>query len=124
MKFLVDNALSPVFAEGLRRAGHDAIHVRDYRLQESEDEVIFDRAAREERIIVSADTDFGTLLALRRGKTPSVILLRRMVPRRPESQVSFLLSNLNEITESLEWGAVVVTEETRIRVRPLPIVTE
>ncbi len=124
MKFLVDNALSPVFAEGLRRAGHDAIHVRDYRLQESEDEVIFDRAAREERIIVSADTDFGTLLALRRGKTPSVILLRRMVPRRPESQVSFLLSNLNEIAESLERGAVVVIEETRLRVRPLPIVTE
>lgn len=61
MKFLVDNALSPVFAEGLRRAGHDAIHVRDYRLQESEDEVIFDRAAREERIIVSADTDLVTL---------------------------------------------------------------
>jgi predicted nuclease of predicted toxin-antitoxin system len=124
MKFLVDNALSPVMAEGLRRAGHDAIHVRDYRLQESEDEVIFDRAAREERIIVSADTDFGTLLALRREKTPSVILLRRMVPRRPESQVSFLLSNLNEIAESLERGAVVVIEETRLRVRPLPIVTE
>jgi len=124
MKFLVDNALSPVFAEGLRRAGHDAIHVRDYGLQESEDEVIFDRAAREERIIVSADTDFGTLLALHRGKTPSVILLRRMVPRRPESQVSFLLSNLNEIAESLERGAVVVIEETRLRVRPLPIVTE
>jgi len=124
MKFPVDNALSPVMAEGLRRAGHDAIHVRDYRLQESEDEVIFDRAAREERIIVSADTDFGTLLALRREKTPSVILLRRMVPRRPESQVSFLLSNLNEIAESLERGAVVVIEETRLRVRPLPIVTE
>ncbi|MEK7349501.1 MAG: DUF5615 family PIN-like protein [Pseudomonadota bacterium] len=124
MKFLVDNALSPVMAEGLRRAGHDAIHVRDYRLQESEDEVIFDRAASEERIIVSADTDFGTLLALRREKTPSVILLRRMVPRRPESQVSFLLSNLNEIAESLERGAVVVIEETRLRVRPLPIVTE
>jgi predicted nuclease of predicted toxin-antitoxin system len=45
MKFLVDNALSPVMAESLRRAGHDAVHVRDYSLQESEDEVLKKRAS-------------------------------------------------------------------------------
>lgn len=54
MRFLIDNALSPVLAERLRQNGHDAAHVRDYGMQAASDEMIFDRAAAEGRILVSA----------------------------------------------------------------------
>jgi len=121
MRFLIDNALSPVVAERLRRSGHDATHVRDHGLADTDDIVIFEFAERDRRVVVSADTDFGTILALREASLPSVILFRGATPKKAERQVGLLLANLAEIATMLERGAIVVIEPQRMRVRMLPI---
>jgi len=121
LKFLIDNALSPVFSKILQEHSHDSIHVRELGMQASPDEEIFDFAQKEKRIIVSADTDFGTILALRKEKYPSVIIFRRTSKRRPNEQVELLLLNLPQIEESLADGCISIIEDERIRIRMLPI---
>ncbi len=108
-------------AEGLREAGHDASHVRDYGLQTALDEEIFSIAESENRILISSDTDFGTLLALWGKSKPSLILFRRGSDRRPERQVALILTNLPRIQDALDQGSVVVFEQTRLRIHTLPI---
>jgi len=72
------------------------------------------------RIIVSADTDFGTLLTLRECSKPSFILFR-VSDKRPSNLLVQLITNLERFNEELEKGAVIVIEDKRIRVRNLPI---
>ena len=119
MRFLVDDALSPLVAKSLQAAGHDAVHVRDIGLQDAVDECIFDCARAESRILVFADTDFGTILAMQEAIKPSVILFRGM--NGPRQQARLLMQNLVALEQPLEAGSVVVVELFRIRVRQLPI---
>ena len=120
MKFLVDNALSPALARGLREAGHDAVHVSDYGLGAAADGPIFERARDEDRCLISMDTDFGTILAHRNTRFPSVILFRGEGLRRSQRQLMLLLTNLPVIGDAIAEGPIIVLERSRVRVRKLP----
>ena len=120
MKFLIDNALPPRLAL-LRAASHDAVHVREYQIQSAQDEAIMARALEEDRVLVSADSDFAALLALRDANRPSFILFREPDLVGAEDYADRLLSSLAALETELNKGCVVVFRADRIRVRGLPI---
>jgi predicted nuclease of predicted toxin-antitoxin system len=121
VKSLIDNNLSPLLAEGLNAAGHDAVHLRDLGMHAAPDPAVLQRAQVDERVLVSADTDFGGLLSRSRATGPSVLLVRRLAGRRAAEQSAIILANLDQIAEDLTAGAVVVIGDDWIRIRRLPM---
>jgi len=120
LRFLVDAALSPKIAAALVSAGHDAVHLVDYGMLAAGDHEVLARAAKEDRIIVSADTDFAMILALGRESPPSLILFRHPV-HAPSQQARRLIAELPGLEEALAEGSIVAIEEARVRVRTVPI---
>jgi len=107
MKFLVDECLPSRLVRALKAVGHDAVHVVDRGLNGRPDHDVMALAAVEGRILLSADTDFGELLAIGGRIAPSVILFRGFLGRS-ELRVQVLLNNLPQLEEFLVSGSIVV----------------
>jgi len=118
MRFLVDQAVSWQIARDLKAAGHDAVHVRDIGLAAANDESVLQRAVEERRVVITQDTDFGTLLTTTGARRPSVILLR-LRDGRPEVYTRALLESLRATQEDLQQGVIVVVGDAAIRIRRL-----
>jgi predicted nuclease of predicted toxin-antitoxin system len=121
VKFLVDENLSPRVADLLTDAGHEAVHVRDLEAAGASDADVMALAATERRIIVSADTDFGALLAQANSSEPSVLLVREVADLRPSRLVDVILRYLDVLEPHLKAGAIAAFTATGVRVRALPI---
>ena len=121
MRFLVDQNQSPHLTGLLQDQGHDAVHVRDLGLHRATDEEILTHARDDDRVILSADTDFGALLARHNTARPSVILIRRQQARSATAIAALITANFPAIADDLASGAIVVLDEERIRIRTLPI---
>ncbi len=120
MRFLLDQNLPSVLASLLGAEGWEAVHSSEVGLATTPDEEVLDFAREHGFVLVSSDTDFGELLFRSNASSPSVILLRRHGGRRARWLASLILANLESVRVDLEFGALVVLEEARIRTRSLP----
>lgn len=120
MSFLLDENLPPSLAPMLKSMDYDARHVVEIGYINTDDFEILLFAEQSGEIILTHDTDYGTLLALHKKSKPSVILFRL---EQLNTQILFdlLKANLAYLEEDLKTGAIIVIEEHGIRIRKLPI---
>jgi predicted nuclease of predicted toxin-antitoxin system len=120
MKILVDMNLSPQWCEVLRQEGHLAVHCSDINATKASDREIMDWACREGHIVFTHDLDFGAILAFTQAKTPSVIQIRGQNVL-PSDVGDILLGVLRKFETELREGALITIDETKMRIRILPL---
>jgi predicted nuclease of predicted toxin-antitoxin system len=116
MRFLANENFPGAAVSALRKAGHNVVWVRTAAPGTTDPEVLA-WAAREERILLTFDKDFGEL-AKGSGLPPKcgVVLLRMPMPR--PGDVGQRLAAL--IMARDDWaGSFSVIEPGRIRMRPI-----
>jgi predicted nuclease of predicted toxin-antitoxin system len=89
-------------------------------MQAARDEEILARALAEDRIVISADSDFSVILAAQEAERPSFILFRNPDLRTGPDYMELLLPALSILEPELVAGCVAVFRNTRLRVRRLP----
>jgi len=108
-------------ASDLKTAGYDVVHVAEIDLLTASDTTILERAETDGYVLITADTDFPMLAALRRMSSPSVVLLRGVTGLPVERHLELLAANLPAVIDDLGRGVIVTISPARVRVRDLPI---
>jgi predicted nuclease of predicted toxin-antitoxin system len=120
MRLLADMGVATGVVDWLRDQSHDALHLREQGLQRLPDDQIFRKAAAENRTVLTFDLDFGEIVAFSGRQKVSVVLFR-LRNTRTFHIIERLRVALEQSGSALQQGAVVVVEESRVRVRRLPI---
>lgn len=120
MKIVVDVCLPPSWVAVLNSSGFSAIHWSSIGNRSAPDREIFDWAAKNGAAVFTNDLDFGEILARSGLHGPSVILTRTP-DVTPGHMSGIVLHALSKYEAALEAGALMVIDETKMRLRMLPL---
>lgn len=120
MKILVDMNLSPDWVDVLEKNGFESVHWSNIGKPNAEDHELIAWARSNSHVVFTHDLDFGTLLALTNADSPSVIQARTQ-DVSPEYLGKIIISVLKQYEGVLESGALIVVDESRSRIRVLPL---
>ncbi|MDX2237714.1 MAG: DUF5615 family PIN-like protein [Hyphomonadaceae bacterium] len=112
LKLLIDSCVAHAVARALRAAGHDVATVME-RGPDPGDASILALAATENRVIVTIDTDFGTLVFRDGARRVGVLRLRDGAPAHLAARAVELMAAHGE---ALKAGAFVTDDGDHARV--------
>jgi predicted nuclease of predicted toxin-antitoxin system len=120
MRILIDMNLSPEWVNEFRLYDINAIHWSDIGDIGAPDVEIMDWARKNEYIVFTHDLDFGTVLALTKAESPSVIQVRTQNVTVAHLS-KMVISSLKNYEDLLLKGALIVLDEDKKRIRILPL---
>jgi predicted nuclease of predicted toxin-antitoxin system len=122
MRFVIDMNLSPGWVHFLEQEHFEAIHWSDVGPGTASDKDVMSWAFEHDCVVITADLDFGSILAATGGQKPSVIQLRgdRMMP---STIGNVLLDCIRTVQEELASGVLISLDTGRARLRILPLRT-
>ncbi len=120
MKVLVDMNLSPGWANFLAEAGFEAVHWSDVGEGNAPDSELMQWAVEHGYIVLTADLDFGAILAATQGRGPSVVQVRSDI-LTPRAIGGAVLAAIRQSQQELLEGALISVDAARARLRILPL---
>ncbi len=120
MKIVIDMNLSPEWVSVFEAAGYQSVHWSSVGNIKATDKTIMKWAVGNGYMVFTHDLDFGTLLAISKADTPSVIQVRTQ-DVLPSKLGKIVLDALKQFQSELETGALVTVNEAQAKARILPI---
>jgi predicted nuclease of predicted toxin-antitoxin system len=113
MRVLLDACVMAKLGPALRGIGHDVSLVADLPSDPGDAEVL-EIARREDRVLITYDKDFGSLVVVERAQHRGVV---RLLRANLAEQLVLCEFVLEQCSSDLRAGALVTAEPGRIRIR-------